>query len=299
MKILKQHNIEDIVFIDIETAPADPDFNEESRLYPAWEYDQLKQEINADQITTNYFNKSALYAEYAIIVCISIGLVREGKIVLKSLYGPEKEILEKFHGTLIKAANPKSWLCGHTITGFDIPFLIKRSIINGVPLHNWLDVAHLKPWELPYLDVSVLWRGPAFYRSSLIAMCTALGLPSPKQEISGKDVGRYFYKGKIKKICAYCEQDVIAVINIYRKLTYQPPLEVDILTLSTEIDVITYLLNGGEYTLKIKEDLEKAISRMSQVDRERAFIILNAIPSRAKGKTTLFTKQDVKQLNII
>ena len=38
MKILIKQNIEDIIFIDIETAPVDPEFDEKSSLYDAWEY---------------------------------------------------------------------------------------------------------------------------------------------------------------------------------------------------------------------------------------------------------------------
>ena len=42
MRLLKKHNIEDVLFFDIETAHGDYKFGEESQMFDAWEYDQAR-----------------------------------------------------------------------------------------------------------------------------------------------------------------------------------------------------------------------------------------------------------------
>lgn len=301
MKILTKQNVEDIVFIDIETSYDDPDFDENAYLYDAWKYDFLKHSPDAtkEEIIEGYFSKASLSAEYGIIICITMGVVKANKIFLKTFYGEERNLLVEFKEALERTVSLKSWLCGHTITGFDGPFITKRCLINAVPLHNWFDVAHLKPWELPYLDIATLWKGTGFKASSLISMSACLGVPSPKDDISGKDVPKLFHEGDIKRICLYCEKDVIAVINLFMRLCYKDLLEIDLDTLSTQIDVLTYLINGGEYNDKIKINLEQFINSLTALaDRKRAVAILNAIPSKAKGKITHVTKKDIKDLNV-
>ena len=301
MKILKKQKIEDLVFVDVETSYADPDFNEEAPSYKAWEYDFFKHSPDATvgEVVDGYFDKAALYPEYGRITCITMGVVRDEKAYLVTFEGEEKEMLEQFNSAMDRTVSLKSWLCGHTITMFDGPYIAKRCMVNGVDLHSFFDVAHLKPWEVPYLDLAVLWKGTGYKNSSLLSMVTCLGMPSPKDDISGKDAPRLFWEGEIKRICAYCEKDVLAVINLYRRLCNEEPLEVGGVSLTEEVDVLTYLMGGGKYTDEIKGLLESFLqSQKSVANKNRAIAILNAIPSRAKGKETDITKKDIKELKI-
>lgn len=301
MKILIRQNIEDIVFLDIETSYGDPNFDENAPSYKAWESSFLNKEPDATvaEIIGGYFDRAALFAEYGIITCITMGVAKDEKIYLLTFSGEENKILKQLNDALDRTVSLKSWLCGHTITGFDGPYIAKRCMINDVDLHHWFDVAHLKPWEVPYLDVATLWKGTAFKPSSLLSMTTCLGIPSSKEDISGKDAPRLFWEGEIKRICAYCEKDVVAVINIFRKLCRQELLEVDEGAMNMEVDVLTYLIGGGKYTDEIKKLLEDFIGGLkSAADKTRAIAILNAIPSRAKGKETDITKKNIKELNI-
>ena len=301
MKILSKQNIEDLVFLDIETTYADKDFNALSPSYNAWEYDFFKHspEATVDEVIVGYFDKAALFAEYGRITCITMGVVKDGKIFLLTFDGEEKDLLEQLNDALDRTVSLKSWLCGHTITMFDGPYIAKRCMVNDVDLHHWFDVGHLKPWEVPYLDLAVLWKGTGYKNSSLLSMVTCLGIPSPKDDISGKDAPRLFWEGEIKRICAYCEKDVVAVINLFRKLCGQDLLEVAEGEAVIETDILTYLVGGGKYTKDIKKLLEDFLqNQKSAADKTRAIAILNAIPSRAKGKTTDITKKDIKELKI-
>ena len=187
-------------------------------------------------------------------------------------------ILKVFNAVMDKAVTPASWLCGHTITVFDAPFIAKRCIVNRVPLHErFFDVSHLKPWEVPYLDLATLWKGTGFKTTPLVTMTNVLGVPSPKDDISGADVGRVFYEGGIIRIVIYCEKDVIATIQIYMALCYKDPLEVVSDTLTVEVDVMEYLAGGGELTPEISDKVETLLGSLNKTDRKRAINVLNAL----------------------
>lgn len=296
MRILKKVKLEDFLFIDIETVPIEESLQEDSPLWDAWEYYCKNKDI--DDIAALYDKEASFHAEFARIACITIGVIHEGKIHVKTFNDlDEKKLLQEFVDTLKDTTNLKTQLCGHAIINFDAPFIMKRLIVNGVDLPVMFDVAHLKPWEVNYLDTANLWKGTAYKASSLIAVATALGLPSPKEDISGGNVRKLYFEGDIDRISRYCERDVIATANVVMKLRGEEPLEAEVGEIETEpLGLLEYLYLGGEYNDDVKEQLWSMLAKMNQTDRERAFVILYSIPSKAKGKETHITKKDVKDL---
>lgn len=300
MRLLQKQNIEDILFFDIETAASDGKFSPDSPLYDAWHYDQLKNVDDERELIGLYNNSAALSGEYGRIVTITIGAVREGEVILKSFAQEnEKELLEAFNESVSKFATNKTWLCGHNILDFDMPFIMNRCIVNRVPLHILFDTAHLKPWETSVLDTAVLWKGTGWKKQSFISVLSALGLPSPKDDISGADVSRLFYEGEIDRIVTYCEKDVFQTINLMRVLRYEEPFESSTLLgdyTPVPKKILTYLFEGGEYDEDIKSQLKDILGGLSAKDKATAIEILNTIPTKAKGKETFITKKDIKEL---
>ena len=48
-------------------------------------------------------------------------------------------------------------------------------------------------------------------------LCYAFNIPTPKDDISGADVSRVYYEeNDLERIVQYCQNDVIAVIQLYR-----------------------------------------------------------------------------------
>ncbi|MGB3495751.1 MAG: ribonuclease H-like domain-containing protein [Elainellaceae cyanobacterium] len=298
MRILRKQNIEDFLFFDIETAPlvgTEKELMANQPLFDAWEYHCIKNDI--EDVVGTYFKEAPLHAEFARIACITIGVVRNEKIGLKTFsHEDEKQLLEEFYTVIGGFASNKTFLCGHVITGFDIPFIAKRSYAHRLLPHLLFDVAHLKPWEVTAMDTATLWKGTAFKMSTLISLCSALGVDSPKDDISGADVGRLYYEGEIERIVEYCEKDVIAVINVVRALRAEEPLEVTESTGPKKLGLLDYIFAGGEYTPEIAEMLGEALSSMNKTDKVRAIEILSALPTKAKGKETSITKKDIKAL---
>jgi len=297
MRLLKKHNIEDILFFDIETAHGDYKFNEESQMFDAWEYDHMRNVETVEELIALYMKTAPLYGEYGRIACITIGAVRDGKVVLKTFKDDdEKVLLEEFMASVDKFANNKTVLCGHNILDFDIPFVAKRAIIHRVELHLLFDTAHLKPWETSVLDTAILWKATGWKKQSFLSVLSALGLPSPKDDISGKDVGQVYWTEGIDRIATYCEKDVLQSVNLFRALRYEDPLEVAETFVPKQEGIIDYLFSGGEYTDKVKASLKEFLDSCTTKEKKMAVEILNAIPTKAKGKETFITKKDIKEI---
>ena len=298
MRLLRKYDIEDFLFFDIETAPSTPELIKDTPLWDAWEHHCIK--YNIEDIQGSYLKDSPLQAEFGRIICISVGVVRNNKIHLKTFNNKdEKTLLENFNTTVSKLANNKTWLCGHVITGFDIPFVMKRCLVNRVLPHILFDTGGLKPWELSVMDTATLWKGTSFKISTLLSVCSALGVESPKDDIDGGDVGRIFWEGDIDRISTYCEKDVIAVINVVMALRGEDPLEVKKTKEPVKekvVGVLDYLFAGGEYTEEVSEGLIKVMSKMSKADKARAIEILKVLPCKAKGKQTKILHSDIKEL---
>jgi predicted PolB exonuclease-like 3'-5' exonuclease len=50
--------------------------------------------------------------------------------------------------------------------------------------------------------------------------CHVFKIPTPKDDISGADVARVFYEeNDLVRIARYCEKDVVALIQLYLKIT--------------------------------------------------------------------------------
>ncbi|MEZ6038351.1 MAG: ribonuclease H-like domain-containing protein [Planctomycetota bacterium] len=99
--------------------------------------------------------------------------------------------------------------------GFDVPFVVTRSLIHGIPAR--VDLVSSK-WSLrPHLDLFELvtqrGRGP----SKLDVVCWALGIESPKEVMDGSMVAPAYARGEIVKIAEYNAHDVRATAAVYRK----------------------------------------------------------------------------------
>lgn len=294
-----------VVFLDIETAPSVATLELDTPLFDAWEYFKKKENLSNEELIEAYSKEAGLYPEFAKIVCISVGRADEGELFLKSYNDvDEAELLENFNSDLhaVMEAIPKTVLCGHAAIGFDIPFIMKRCVVNQVLPHPLLDNAGMKPWEVPHLDTKDLWKSTSWYPASLIAISVACGIPSPKDDISGADVGRLYHSGDkdaIARITAYCEKDVLATANVFQRLRYAPLLtraEQEAETDLASAPIIERLFNGGNYGAEEREELIELLGGLSDSEREQAYDILDSLCSSAKGKQTKIKKADVTKL---
>ena len=301
MRTLKKLKEEDLLFFDIETAPVVKQLELDTPLFDSWSYKVNKKgDLDNKQIIESYSSGAGLYPEFAKIVSIVVGKIVNGKIFLITLDDDsEADLLNKFNDVIER--NVKCKLVGFVNNGFDTPFVFKRMIINGIQPHDKVDVSGMKPWDITDIDLAMEWKGSSFERASLINVATALGLPSPKEDISGADVGKvYWSEGRkgLDRISEYCRRDVVTTINVFKKMRLEEPLELANVEPEpvVEDDLITRLFNGAKYGAAEKKELKALLASMSEEEQEKAFIVLESMTSTAKGKKTSITKAHVRAL---
>ena len=111
-------------------------------------------------------------------------------------------------------------LCGHNISGFDLPFIKHRAIINGMkPPITLLNAINAKPWEDCIQDTMLLWSQDRQKRVSMDSLCKALGIEG-KGDFDGSMVAETWPIDP-EKVIEYCKDDVERTRKIYKKLTFQ------------------------------------------------------------------------------
>lgn len=210
---------ENILFLDVETAPL------------VFEYDKLDPTMKAfwdtkfrfqtAETPKDLYKKAGIYAEFAKVICISVGFFNEKEFRIKSFYGDdEKKVLSDFAALLNKHFNKRdSRLCAHNGKEFDFPFLCRRMLVNGIKLPKVLNLSGKKPWEVPHYDTMELWRfGDYKNYTSLNLLATLFQIPTPKDNMDGSDVARVYWKEKnIERIVTYCQKDVLTVAQLLLK----------------------------------------------------------------------------------
>lgn len=224
--MLENIKLEKILFLDIETVPFESNFEDlDSTFQKLWEEKtqwQRKEEFTPSKY---YKLKAGVMAEFAKVICISIGYLFTEKgeqyFRIKSFYGDDEFILlEKFIDLLNKKFKSNSHLlCAHNGKEFDFPFLSRRILINGLKLPKLLDIAGKKPWEVNHLDTMELWRFGDYKSYTSIKLLAALfGIPTPKDDIDGSQVARvYWEENDLERIKTYCQKDTLTVAQLLLK----------------------------------------------------------------------------------
>ena len=168
---------------DIETGPL-PD-KEIERIAPKFDPDAVKvgnlgiekamEKINAakDAHLRSIKAKAALKAEYGEV--LAIGYANPADTVL--LMGkPEREMLDQFWEAADESYHAKELFVGFNVFNFDLPFLIRRSIINGVKVPPGLLPRNNRYFPDFFVDLMQMWQA-GDYREliSLDRFAKALG----------------------------------------------------------------------------------------------------------------------------
>jgi uncharacterized protein YprB with RNaseH-like and TPR domain len=227
--------IDSLFVIDIETVSQVSHWSElDENWQELWNQKIEKQLPDGENPETFYPKRAAILAEFGKIICISAGYFRKqsGKQVfrVKSFSGHDEAVLlnQFLHdANQWQAARKNAAFAGHNIKEFDIPYLCRRLIINGIEVPAWLDFQAMKPWETNLVDTMQLWRfGDYKNYTSLNLLAACLGVPSPKDDIDGSKVGEVYWHDKnLPRIVEYCQKDVVTVAQILLKFRQLPLLE--------------------------------------------------------------------------
>jgi len=163
-----------------------------------------------------YPMKAPLFPEFGRIVCFSYAYFDNDNLYLDSVQNPDEEQL--IHGildvinTIVIPKNLK--LCGYNIKGFDIPYLFKKFLHYKMTPPACVNFFNKKPWEVECLDLMELWKNNSNQQiATLEEFAFALGIESPKTELSGDKVHETYYKGEHELVKKYCQQDVMCCVK--------------------------------------------------------------------------------------
>lgn len=140
----------------------------------------------------------------------------EEEIKLKPM--TEKEMLQQFW----KLCESYQEFVSFNGMGFDVPFLMVRSAINGIrPSKNLMSNRYLsmQKFEAKHIDLldQLSFYGAMRRRGNLHLWCRAFGIKSPKAEgVTGDDVGTLFKEKKYSDIAKYNVGDIKATRELYR-----------------------------------------------------------------------------------
>ena len=221
-----------ILFLDIETVGGcknyteckvnNPNVAKQFEKYFDWFQKRFPEDVgfSPDKV---FETRAALVPEFAKIVCVSVAFVMDnGEIKKQSFSGDdERELLKECQKLLNRCGKLDFYLCGHNLKNFDIPMLAKRMIINGLMPPTLLPSYDTKPWEIKAIDTKEIWQYGAYTAiGSLDLMCSCMDVPSPKEgDVTGDKVhDAYWNKNMLEEITAYCERDVLVLIDVIKKL---------------------------------------------------------------------------------
>jgi hypothetical protein len=231
-------SLENILFLDIETVPSFPDFEQlPAKFQELWKKKAARLNYGDEERTpAELYPQAGIYAEFGKIVCVSCGFMNGSEFRIKSFYGDEEKILlEELAQMLVRYYNhPDSLLCAHNGKEFDFPYIARRMLINGIALPPILDLAGKKPWEVKLLDTLELWKfGDYKHYTSLELLAAIFNIPTPKDDINGSDVARVYWEEKdLERIVTYCQKDVLTTLQLFRRYQGLPLLKDEFVVIS-------------------------------------------------------------------
>ncbi|RYU92157.1 3'-5' exonuclease [Mucilaginibacter terrigena] len=233
--MLEQYDLSNLMVLDIETVPQYSSHNQlPEHMQELWA--SKTQYQRKDETPEDFYERAGIWAEFGKIVCISVGIFTNGKragLRVKSFAGhDEKELLSDFSRML--SSQPLSViLCAHNGKEFDLPYICRRMLVNGVTFPPHLQIQGKKPWEIPHLDTMELWRFGDYKNYTSLSLLTAIfDIPTSKDDIDGSQVGHvYWVDNALERICTYCQKDVVATAQLIRRYRGEALIEDDCVTI--------------------------------------------------------------------
>lgn len=176
------------------------------------------------------WRKTALDGARGQILCIGAAVDDREPV---AFFGDEDVLLASFYGWLgsaypLNAGVLRPTLVGHNIVGFDLRFILHRSIINGIKPPMWLPF-DARPWDTDRVyDTMTQWAGHGG-RISLDNLAAALSLPG-KGEVDGSMVYDLWAAGRVDEVLEYCKEDVRITRAVHRRMTFcHEPAELELI----------------------------------------------------------------------
>lgn len=215
-------------YLDVETIPTQrqdfidaisaeikpPAAMKKAETIEAWENNDKQAAID------EAVSKTALDGTYGQIVCI--GYAFDDGEVSRLVGADEKNIIQVFFNDVYKHYSESHsrgmTFVGHNLTSFDMRFIFHRAVVNEVKPPSCFPI-NPKSWDNTIFDTMTYWAGHGG-RIGMDRLCKALDIPGKSNDFTWKDVLPAYLRGDFSSIGDYCKDDVIAVRNVHKRLTF-------------------------------------------------------------------------------
>ena len=120
--------------------------------------------LPADEQPSAWDDLAGRYAGFSRITAIHLGYFNGAGVAAEKSIGndpimAEREIIKRAM-KLIEDSRKVGYkyLAGYDIIDIQIPFLLKRMMVHGIAIPQWLDLRKLKPWEVAMDDIMKMWQ---------------------------------------------------------------------------------------------------------------------------------------------
>jgi DNA polymerase elongation subunit (family B) len=169
----------------------------------------------------DFLENVALFPEFGRIACVSYGIWKDGDFQIQSIADENETVLLKKVANLFHKADSAGLIpTGWNIKNFDVPWIVRRLLMNGIQVPNCLSSYEKKPWEMNIFDMKEMWKSGSSLDVTFEEACFGMGIPTPKDDIDGSVVHGVYWDGQVDRVVAYCEKDVKAMIQLAEKIFY-------------------------------------------------------------------------------
>ena len=227
------------IFLDIETIPAqrpevldvfrkDAEVERLTVKAPSNYKDEVKiaeyiaaKRVEIDAAVDEKYRKTALDGTWGQVCVIGYAVDDNEPVTIykQDDLADEAYALHEFNTQLAAIFNPNDRMnfVGHNVIGFDLPFLHKRYIINGIKPSAFIPF-NARPYSEFVFDTMTQWAGYGG-RISLDRLGRALSIGG-KGEFNGSMVWDAVQHGEIDRVAAYCAEDVELTREVYRRMRF-------------------------------------------------------------------------------
>lgn len=161
-------------------------------------------------------NKTSFDALYGRIACIAWQIGHDVYNTGKEM--SEREVINSFYHDVDGGYFDS--FCGHNIASFDLPFLMRRSMILGIkPPAQIMKAMLAKPWDDCIKDTMIMWTGSTNKYISLDTLLWHFGIDHGHPDFDGSMVAET-WETDPQKVIDYCADDVRATYELYQKMTF-------------------------------------------------------------------------------
>lgn len=210
-----------VIAWDIETVPQ-PEAeltDRQRRRYELALADELKRSPESDPVEAGRKVRSLHPMLGRICVLSAVRMDTAGIVGSPTSYvaehaDEEGAMLARFWTDVARLPRNVVWV---TFNGkrFDVDWLKVRSAAAGL-IPSRRDLLDTYPFKnVPHCDLSRAFD----CRAGLDDLCDLLGVSSPKGDLDGSGVAAAIEAGRIEDVMTYCERDVVATLEVYRRMS--------------------------------------------------------------------------------